>query len=345
MINQCSSRCINILKIIAAQCVLIGHACSLYQVTVFKDNSWFPDIQNIAVVVLFVLSGYLTAYSVERRRNTERWVSYLYNRFVRICIPMYGALILISGIDLICIYQKQYAYGEAFTFKTLIGNLLMVQGFPTSLYIDTFGSAKPLWTLTIEWWLYVWYSFIVWDIVPKLKNIWKIKLQEYVVLLLVSIVPVWNMLVGRGNRLTWTWLSGILLFYCISKKIIYIKSQITIYVVIALLLLTGFKYKDAYCFEFKFLTICFLGCILSYCHFKEQKVQCCDRYIKYMASFSYSLYLLHYSILELIKIYDFTPICKLLLGVVLSNIIAYVFYRYVEMNIGRIKETTKLILK
>lgn len=60
---------IDLLGVLAAQAVLLGHCFNLYGVTPLKDETYFPYIQCIAVVLLFAISGVLFEYSVNKERG------------------------------------------------------------------------------------------------------------------------------------------------------------------------------------------------------------------------------------------------------------------------------------
>lgn len=68
-------------------------------------------------------------------------------------------------LDSIRIYLydiEEYGYLNFFNTRTFIGNLLMLQNFPKfDLSITTFGSGRPLRTLSIEWWLYMSFGLII----------------------------------------------------------------------------------------------------------------------------------------------------------------------------------------
>ena len=62
---------LDIFRITVALFVLFGHGFSFFQCTIFKDQSYFPYIQNIGVVLFFLISGFLTTYSLEKNNNNH----------------------------------------------------------------------------------------------------------------------------------------------------------------------------------------------------------------------------------------------------------------------------------
>lgn len=66
--------------------VLLGHSFSYYGMTPLKDQSYFPYIQNIGVVILFELSGFFTVYSLDNKNRNHDYAfkSYIKKRACRI---------------------------------------------------------------------------------------------------------------------------------------------------------------------------------------------------------------------------------------------------------------------
>ena len=58
---------IDCIKVLAAQFVLFGHSFSFFGVTFLKDQTYFPYIQNIGVILLFAISGFLFSYVLKKR--------------------------------------------------------------------------------------------------------------------------------------------------------------------------------------------------------------------------------------------------------------------------------------
>ncbi len=61
---------LDLFRILAAFFVVIGHSLGFYQLTVFQDDRYFCYWKEIGVVMLFLLSGFLLAYSTETKYNS-----------------------------------------------------------------------------------------------------------------------------------------------------------------------------------------------------------------------------------------------------------------------------------
>ncbi|MBV8630528.1 MAG: acyltransferase [Silvibacterium sp.] len=125
------------------------------------------------VVVFFVLSGYLVGGSVLRSLALDRWSwrGYLLNRMTRLWTVLVPALILGGTLDFVGIhlFGSNGIYGgqtgahelsiqvsSRLTATILAGNYAFLQG----IYVPTFGSNGPLWSLANEFWYYVAFPFL-----------------------------------------------------------------------------------------------------------------------------------------------------------------------------------------
>jgi peptidoglycan/LPS O-acetylase OafA/YrhL len=151
---------LDLLRAGADQMVCVGHAISFF-LSPWRPTSW-PLPQNVGVLLFFVLSGFLITYTlVERLKNPSYgfW-QFCIERFARIYSGLIPALALIAAIDGLTLYlTNDPAISRYFTAKTMVANLFMFEGYrgiyPNVLQWSVFGSASPLWTLAIEWHIYI----------------------------------------------------------------------------------------------------------------------------------------------------------------------------------------------
>lgn len=164
------------LRAVAALLVCLGH----WRYFFFIDypqlphhRAWFflPYLMctmgHQAVIVFFVLSGYLVGGHVLRALDTHQWswTEYLVHRSVRLWIVLLPALALGGILDFAALhfhlapalYAGQVANHITFnvhdtlTWKALLGNSLFLQTIAT----PAFGSNGALWSLANEFWYYL----------------------------------------------------------------------------------------------------------------------------------------------------------------------------------------------
>jgi peptidoglycan/LPS O-acetylase OafA/YrhL len=120
-----------------------------------------------AVVIFFVLSGYLISGSVFRltQRGEWSWKLYLMHRIVRLWIVLIPALVLGALLDNVgvqlhlapALYAGQTGTHMLGDIPTLLhptiffGNLFFLQ----TILVPAFGSNGPMWSLANEFWYYV----------------------------------------------------------------------------------------------------------------------------------------------------------------------------------------------
>jgi|SRR3984957_14003480 peptidoglycan/LPS O-acetylase OafA/YrhL len=120
-----------------------------------------------AVVIFFVLSGYLISGSIFRltQRGEWSWKLYLTHRIVRLWIVLIPALVLGALLDNLgvrlhlapMLYAGQtgtHMLGDIANLlhpRIFLGNLVFVQ----TILVPTFGSNGPMWSLANEFWYYV----------------------------------------------------------------------------------------------------------------------------------------------------------------------------------------------
>jgi peptidoglycan/LPS O-acetylase OafA/YrhL len=164
------------LRGVAALLVCLGH----WRYFLFIDYPQLPNhrawfflpylictMGHQAVIVFFVLSGYLVGGHILRALDTDRWSwrTYLLQRGVRLWIVLLPALALGGALDYAAIhlhlapalYAGQvhdhitFNVHDTLTWKALLGNVFFLQTIAT----PAFGSNAPLWSLANEFWYYM----------------------------------------------------------------------------------------------------------------------------------------------------------------------------------------------
>jgi len=344
-INSLQSITLDFIRLFAAQLVVAGHLFSF-----LKIGNGMPYIQNTGVVLFFVLSGLIISYTVFYKSQIEySFKSFFIERFSRIYTGLLPSLIFIFLLDSLMIYLNplDYSFMDEFDIKTFIGNLLMLQDYnyighffnqyiPVEYKITSFGSGKPLWTLAIEWWLYMLFGVLYFFY--KKSFSWK----YFPILLLLSIIPLWNLIHGRGHGLSIYWIFGLLITLFIFKKqqipkLLALFSSILLFfsAIIYMLIVE----RVAYNLHYVFFLAGSLAFLLLYQQDSQKKyIGKFSKLIKYLASYSFTLYLIHYSVIIFVLSLnlEYNKLTLFLGSFVLSNILALLLASIGEMKYRKV---------
>ena len=137
-----------------------------------KSVFFITGFGHIAVIIFFVLSGFLIIKSVHESylRGSFTFASYSKNRISRLWTVLIPCLIIGFALDKLGLQYFSYSMvysGESKYFlnnglennlspNILFGNLFFLQ----TILVPTFGSNGPLWSLCNEFWYYVVFPFI-----------------------------------------------------------------------------------------------------------------------------------------------------------------------------------------
>lgn len=165
-------------RALAALAVFASHLRALFFVDYAEVTAKSPFIKlfylltglgHEAVVVFFILSGYLISASVIKALQRDRWEwrHYLFHRFTRLYVVLIPALLLTAFWDhwgmrqfgLTGVYGGVTGYSlmipepvnQRLGLTEFIGNLFYLQGIRVAPY----GSNGPLWSLSYEFWYYL----------------------------------------------------------------------------------------------------------------------------------------------------------------------------------------------
>jgi peptidoglycan/LPS O-acetylase OafA/YrhL len=121
-----------------------------------------------AVILFFVLSGFVIQYSFQRSAN-KSFRHFLFKRFIRLYIPLLFVFLL--GYILKSYSQGKFADPD---WPTLLGNIFMLQDVISqkpNVICATYMGNSVLWSLSYEWWFYMIFYFIQNKIKPKSLHI------------------------------------------------------------------------------------------------------------------------------------------------------------------------------
>jgi peptidoglycan/LPS O-acetylase OafA/YrhL len=173
-----------------------------------------------AVVIFFVLSGFLVGGSVLRSLDQNRWgwKRYLTHRFVRLWLVLIPTLLLCLGWDTLGSYLQHHGHTPTAllhgmpgivpdepieqrldlqpnaTPAIFLGNVFFVQ----KILVPTFGSNGPLWSLANEFWYYLLFPFAVLAIRSRYSVLTRVLFAAAFLLVawfvgasIMSLFPIW----------------------------------------------------------------------------------------------------------------------------------------------------------
>ena len=183
-LSQESSMFLNVIRFVACEMVVLCHFLTKYQ-PVFGEVSFRlgSTLGGVAVLLFFALSGMLICYSLLKklRNPTYRFRNFLVDRFSRIYSGLVPAMFL-SAFFAALIYFTNYSYFDYLSsmqsspsLLTFVMTLGMLQRFPVAFFnsllvpfgilfplpsVTPFGFNGLLWTLAVEWWIYMVFGWI-----------------------------------------------------------------------------------------------------------------------------------------------------------------------------------------
>jgi peptidoglycan/LPS O-acetylase OafA/YrhL len=278
------------------------------------------------VIVFFLLSGFLNTLTSIRKsaRPAYDYKVFVAERFFRIFTPYVPALIFVAIVDAVSVQSPAYPHPENYTLATWLANLAMLQDYPLfsilrrlgvpdqPWFFTVFGSAGPFWTLTIEWWIYLCFGFGLFLTRGDFAWSWR----NALILGFFAIVPFHHFIGGYGQCLTMIWGLGMAFAIWhepIARRFASLhatrrgRTGLWLGLFVLVLAVTGRLYFNrfriyelqvgAYISALAFFVYFWVGC--SAIRFGEIT----EAAGKFLADFSYSLYLTHAPIVILLVTY------------------------------------------
>jgi peptidoglycan/LPS O-acetylase OafA/YrhL len=330
---------LDLMRAIAAQMVCVGHAISFFVPPLRATR--FPLMQNVGVLLFFILSGFLITYTlIERNRDPAySFWQFFIERFARIYSGLIPALVFIAIVDGAVIYfTKDPAATTYYNLKTFIANIFMLEGYrgvlPNVLQWSAFGSGAPLWTLAIECHIYMFVGALFFmasrpSSIPYLIP----------VVLFFGQTPV-HFLFGAfqddgvGTGLFALWLGGAcVLFAAFRTRLSYLPAVMLVVASAACFLALTHARHEYDFLSYAFLLI-FVFAIIAASQAKRfigfPKVASA---ITFLAGYSFTLYLIHHTIMSAVhSIWPGNSYGRFFGTVIASNLIAAAIAAGTEMK-------------
>lgn len=358
-----SSFLIDIIRVLACEMVVFCHPAFIYDeyFSLAKNNTnllYVLDLflGNTGVILFFIVSGIVISNSLFKKMDESKsysFVNFFIDRFSRIYSGLVPGLIFISLCDIALLKIDPSYFNEfgssGFSVSAFLGSLFMLQNLPL------IGTLRPsfggvIWTLNIEWWLYLLFGWFV----LNFKRETKLSAFSIVPLLLFAFYPLYLFLVNSYENLPLVWFMGV------AAAVININNRMKswdwrldcaivalIAMIIGKLWLIYFLNKMFYDLTLEILLTLLIIILMAKLKntniFTNTKIK---RAIKFMGKYSFTLYLIHYAIENLIfALYvtlgiKYPVLFVFIVAVVVANIVAFLIAYPTEM---RYKELAKLL--
>jgi peptidoglycan/LPS O-acetylase OafA/YrhL len=206
---------------LSAQMVVVGHSLNLFLPAAFmaqrsngtyRATSGIFYMQNLGVLLFFVLSGFLVSRSALTKMASPGYTfgEYFLERFARIFVPFVPAVLLVALVDRVVLQGRPNPFTTVpLDAWTTVTNVTMLYNNPvmrkvadlTGLPLGTgpIGTADPFWSVVIEFWIYITFGLVLLRLVRD-RRIGVIGLLA----LLFSVAVVAQTMVGHhGLVLAW----------------------------------------------------------------------------------------------------------------------------------------------
>ncbi|MDI1282436.1 MAG: peptidoglycan/LPS O-acetylase OafA/YrhL [Brevundimonas sp.] len=269
---------------------------------------WLTGFHAQAVLVFFVLSGFLVGGLSMARAADGRFESggYAIDRIARLFIAFLPALALTFGLDWIGVHyfggtglydgthpmviakSHGLAFQDLLSGGVVLGNITMLQYY----FTPVLGSNQPLWTLSTEFWFYMVFGLCLTGAIARGRT-------RYVslALALVAVAALGGMFVSYLGQ----WLVGLAVAMIYAPRL----SRPVSATIALVLWLAICRFQDAAIdadlalrMTTEYVTAILFGWVLLSMRGRRIVVfEWLAPFNKFMADFSYSLYLVHFPVL------------------------------------------------
>lgn len=338
---------LDILRASAANLVLLSHIF-----VVFFDNQKTYAGRGVAVIILFVLSGFLITRSMlyRVRKPGAHMPAFLADRTARIMTPFVPVLLAIALLNATVIHTNWSLPGLSTGFVALLGNLFLLLDYPLFRLLEIahvdvwwrirpYNTAEPFWTVAIEFWIYIAASLLVFCVIQRER----IRPMYVLLLALISVpVVIWNAADGAGKSLSLIWLAGgmagFLVVYMGTDGVAARSKLLAGLIVLTGVVSLGARIArhgfDPYDLQTAFLMIVIFFGIFLRLNQAQTVWKIPGAVARFGASYSYSLYLVHNTVLVIVfeNTHGLPKAVAIGIGVVLAHAVALLVYHLFEKH-------------
>jgi len=330
---------LNLLRAAAAQVVCIGHAWNF-------GGLGSTSAPTDGVLLFFVLSGFLIAYTLDTKSKSPSYgiVDFGIERFARIYTAYLPAILAIGLVTLAIQWYGLDIKADRVDLKTFIGSLLMQQNVPCCLSVSTFGTAGQLTSVAVEFHIYFFVGALYFLL--RGKNV----LLCCLIAAPFSFMPLayFSNIPGSDRALFVLWLLAFGSYY-VAKAVVEYRVNVAFWCLAFVVTLTTWLIEltpgdDATLRQYPMLVMAFFSLVLV-----TQRVRIIPKrlaaLINVAADYSFSLFLIHLTILRLIfALWPDATIWRMLFAIVVANALAFVFALVFERHYHRVSDWIKSAL-
>ncbi len=303
--SDMASAYLDALRAAGANLVIASHVLALYFGIVDRHK-----LGNLGVAVFFLLSGFLIMQSMINWLNKPepRLPGFIADRVARIMTPYVPALVVIALANLVLIDTNHSQGGSNTGVLSFLGNLLLLQdhsvfqglelvGIDLAWRIRPYNSAEPFWTVAIEMWIYVSMGLFFFCVLKREKID---RLLGFALAAIALPVFIWNAAAGGGKSLSLIWLLGAIAGYLFHlwrangyANIRSVATAVTLFGAVALVGRVGKIGFVPYDFQTATLTAMIMFGLLALLMCVQRVPALLRGSVNFLASYSYSLYLIH----------------------------------------------------
>jgi peptidoglycan/LPS O-acetylase OafA/YrhL len=360
--SETASINLDIIRVIAIQNVAVAHGMAMMRLIPPITPGVFG---SISFPLIFLLSGIFTSYSLlikEKQKNYD-FTKYFFNRVSRIYPSYLLSVVFLIIIDLFFVFSGESL--ATYDILTLILNIFFLND--SVFNIPNFGSSYNLWTLPNFWWSYL---FLGWFILGKkdLRRKYKyfgILATFAFMIIAVYLGPWYKAKIIGDTGLFFIWICGIFITIILNRynRIIKKKRELDnnwfgqekinkIFLYLSLILFTfgsiGALFildLTPYDIEYLVILVASVFFFLIYSQYAEVKYK--ERFkkiIRFMASYTFTLYIVHFSLFNFLTIFleDINSVLLFFIGYFSSNILSILI---AELTERRSYKLNKYLLK
>jgi peptidoglycan/LPS O-acetylase OafA/YrhL len=327
---------LDLLRAVAAQMVCVGHAINF-------GGVGYTYLPNDGVLLFFVLSGFLIAYTLDVKSSDPDYtiVEFGIERTSRIYTAYLPALLLIGAATVLARRYGIEMSGDPTDMLTFIGNVTMRQGLPNRWGVSTFGTAGHLTSVAVEFHIYFFVGAIYFFLIKRRVFVCAL------IALLFSTMPLayFSNIANSDRALFVLWLLGFASYFIVKSVRDYRYASpfaLAAFVICGYIWVAQRTPGDDYNLQqYPMLIFAFFSAVVF-----SQSIRVIPKRFGLLttlvADYSFSLFLIHLTIVRIVYALLPEPTCiRIILAVLAANLLSILFAITFERHYRRVARAIK----